>query len=164
MDFFFGMVQLNHKKERGGKMKTGEKIAKARKNANLTQDQLAELLEVTRQTISKWESDLTFPETSKVVKLAEVLKVSCDYLLREDKSAATEGFKHSEDSYAVEWAKLYPILGEYENSVDYNGYRRIFNEMIKEMRVNHHYSLDDTVLVLKDLLYKSYLEMKKEEK
>jgi len=40
----------------------------------LTQDQLAESLEVTRQTISKWESDLAFPETAKISKLAEVLR------------------------------------------------------------------------------------------
>ncbi|HEY8892699.1 MAG TPA: helix-turn-helix transcriptional regulator [Clostridium sp.] len=42
------MVQLNHKAERTDRMKTGDKIAKARKNVNLTQDQLAEVLGVTR--------------------------------------------------------------------------------------------------------------------
>ena len=42
-------------------MKTGVRIAKARKDINLTQDQLAELLKVTKQIISKWESDLAFP-------------------------------------------------------------------------------------------------------
>ena len=68
-------------------MKIEEKIAMARRSINLTQDQLAELLEVTRQTISKWESGLAFPETAKISKLADVLKVSCDYLLKDDKSA-----------------------------------------------------------------------------
>ena len=47
-------------------MKIEEKIAMARRSINLTQDQLAELLEVTRQTISKWESGLAFPETAKI--------------------------------------------------------------------------------------------------
>lgn len=71
-------------------MKTGEKISKARRSVNLTQDQLAELLELTRQTISKWESDLALPEASKIAKLAEVLKGSCDYLLKDCKVMTTE--------------------------------------------------------------------------
>lgn len=145
-------------------MKTGEKIAKARKNINLTQDQLAEVLEVTRQTISKWESDLTFPETSKISKLAEVLKVSCDYLLREEKLVTAQVSTPTSNSYAVDWTKLYPVLGEYQSTVDCNQYHCIFTEMIKELMPTHNYSLDDTVLVLKDLLYKAYLDMQKEGK
>ena len=145
-------------------MKTGEKIAKARKDSNLTQDQLAELLKVTRQTISKWESDLTFPETSKISKLAEVLKVSCDYLLREEKVVTAQVATPNSNSYAVDWTKLYPVLGEYQSTVDCNQYHSIFTEMIKEMMPTHNYSLDDTVLVLKDLLYKAYLDMQKERK
>lgn len=47
-------------KSRGGiNMKTSVKIAKARSEINLTQDQLAELLDVSRQTISKWELDIS---------------------------------------------------------------------------------------------------------
>ena len=145
-------------------MKIGGKIAKARKNINLTQDQLAEVLEVTRQTISKWESDLTFPETSKISKLAEVLKVSCDYLLREEKIVTAQVSPPNPNSYAVDWTKLYPVLAEYQSTVNCNQYHSIFTEMIKEMMPTHNYSLDDTVLVLKDLLYKAYLDMQKEGK
>ncbi|MDO0823799.1 helix-turn-helix domain-containing protein [Desulfosporosinus nitroreducens] len=145
-------------------MKTGEKIAKARKIINLTQDQLAELLEVTRQTISKWESELAFPETAKIPKLAEVLKVSCDYLLRDDKSVTTEVSMQSSNGYVVDWTKLYPILGEYQNTVNCKQYHRIFTEMIKEMMKTYNYSLDDTVLVLKDLQYNAFLEMQNENK
>ena len=145
-------------------MKTGDKIAKARKNVNYTQDQLAELLEVTRQTISKWESNLAFPETSKISKLAEVLKVSCDYLLKEGKSLVAEVTMDSSNSYAIDWTKLCPILGVYQSTVDCTLYNRTFTEMIKEMKATYNYSLDDTVLVLKDLMYKTYLEMQKREK
>lgn len=60
-------------------MKTSVKIAKARSEINLTQDQLAELLNVSRQTISKWELDISLPDTSKLVKLSKVLNVSIDY-------------------------------------------------------------------------------------
>lgn len=145
-------------------MKTGDKIAKARKNVNLTQDQLAELLEVTRQTISKWESDLAFPETSKIAKLAGVLKVSCDYLLRDDKSNTSGVSMHSANSYVVDWTKLYPILGEYQSTIDGKQYLSIFTDMTKEMMVTYNYSLEDAMLVLKDLMYKAYIEMQKEEK
>ena len=145
-------------------MRTGNKIAKARKDVNLTQDQLAELLKVTRQTISKWESDLAFPETSKIAKLAKVLKVSCDYLLSDDKSIATEVSTQSANSYVVDWSKLYPILGEYQSTVDYKQYHNIFTDMIEEMMKTYNYSLDNTILVLKDLLYKAYLNKQKEEK
>lgn len=145
-------------------MKTGEKIAKARKDANLTQDQLAELLEVTRQTISKWESDLALPETAKIPKLAEVLKVSCDYLLRDDKPVTIEVTTQSSNAYDLDWTKLYPILAEYQSTVDCKQYHRIFTEMIEEMMKTYNYSLEDTVLVLKDLQYKAFLDMQKEEK
>ena len=145
-------------------MKTGEKIAKTRKDINLTQDQLAELMEVSRQTISKWESDLAFPETAKISKLAEVLKVSCDYLLRDDKSVTSEVSMLSSNGYVVDWTKLYAILGEYQSTVDCKQYHRIFTEMLQEMMTTYNYSLEDTVLVLKDLLYKAYLNMQKEEK
>lgn len=145
-------------------MKLGEKIAKARKDINLTQDQLAELLEVTRQTISKWESDLAFPETAKIARLAEVLKVSCDYLLRDDKSVTAEVSKQGSNSYDVDWIKLYPILGKYQSTVDCKKYNSIFTDMIKDMMTTYDYSLVDTVLVLKDLQYKVYLDIQKEEK
>ena len=145
-------------------MKTGDKIAKARKNVNLTQDQLAELLGVTRQTVSKWESDLAFPETAKIARLSGVLKVSCDYLLKDDKIVVAELSSQSADNYAIEWTKLYPILGEYQSTVDCNQYHRRFTEMIKEMRATYNYSLEDSILSLKDLLYKAFLQIQKEEK
>lgn len=142
-------------------MKIGEKIAKARKNENYTQDQLAELLEVSRQTISKWESDLAFPETSKIAKLADILKVSCDYLLKENEVSTVEATMSSTNNIVIDWTKLYPILVEYQNIVDCKQYNSIFTEMIKEMMTTYKYSLEDTMLVLKDLFYQTYLEMQK---
>ncbi len=65
-------------------MTTGNKINLARKKQNLTQEQLAELMGVTRQSVSRWESDIAYPEMEKIVLLAKTLDVSCDYLLRDD--------------------------------------------------------------------------------
>lgn len=65
-------------------MTFGEKLAKLRKRDNYTQEQLADLLGVSRQAVSRWESDLAYPETDKLIKLAELFGCSVDYLLKED--------------------------------------------------------------------------------
>ena len=62
-----------------GEMK--DRIAAARKLAGLTQEQLGELLGVTRQAVSKWESGQTVPDTITVARLCEALHVSADYVL-----------------------------------------------------------------------------------
>ena len=64
-------------------MTTGEKIAKARRAQNITQEQLADLLQVSRQAVSRWESDIAYPETDNLVKLSKILGINCDYLLKE---------------------------------------------------------------------------------
>lgn len=65
-------------------MTTGNKLAKLRKEAGYTQEQLAEMLDVSRQSISKWESDAAYPETEKLIKLGELYGCSMDYLLKDD--------------------------------------------------------------------------------
>ncbi len=62
-------------------MNIGDKIFKLREESNLSQTDLADLLDVSRQTISKWECGNCEPEVTKVVKLAKIFKVSTDYLL-----------------------------------------------------------------------------------
>ncbi|WAA12805.1 helix-turn-helix domain-containing protein [Fervidibacillus halotolerans] len=65
-------------------MSLGEKLAKLRKEHHFTQEQLAQILGVSRQAVSKWESDLTYPETEKLLKLGELYQCSMDYLLKDD--------------------------------------------------------------------------------
>ena len=65
-------------------MTFGEKLSKERKLNNYTQEQLADILSVSRQTISKWELDVAYPETDKLVKLGELFDCSMDYLLKEN--------------------------------------------------------------------------------
>lgn len=64
-------------------MTLGEKIAKQRKENNYTQEQLAEILGVSRQSVSKWESDIAYPETDKLIKMGKLFQCSMDYLLDE---------------------------------------------------------------------------------
>ena len=65
-------------------MTLGEKIAKQRKELNYTQEQLADILGVSRQSISKWESDIAYPETDKLIKMGKLFDCSMDYLLNDD--------------------------------------------------------------------------------
>lgn len=64
-------------------MTTGEKIAMLRKGKGITQEQLAEILGVARQSVSRWEMDLAFPETEKLIRLSKLFSCSIDFLLNE---------------------------------------------------------------------------------
>ena len=65
-------------------MTFGEKLSRLRKENNYTQEQLAEMLGVSRQSISKWESDIAYPETDKLIKIGKIFACSMDYLLNEE--------------------------------------------------------------------------------
>ena len=65
-------------------MTLGGKIARQRKELNYTQEQLADILGVSRQSISKWESDIAYPETDKLIELGKLFDCSMDYLLKEE--------------------------------------------------------------------------------
>ncbi|MCI8442220.1 MAG: helix-turn-helix transcriptional regulator [Provencibacterium sp.] len=60
----------------------GARIAQYRRRANMTQEQLAEYMEVSPQAVSKWENDLTCPDIAALPKLAELFQISVDMLLR----------------------------------------------------------------------------------
>ena len=61
-------------------MSIGERIAELRKAEKLSQGQLASLLDVSRQAVSKWENDQSAPDTLKLIQLADVLKTDIEYL------------------------------------------------------------------------------------
>ncbi len=71
-------------------MKIGEKIAKLRILSGMSQEQLAESLEVSRQSISKWEMDQALPQLDKVLQLCEIFKISTDQLLCDKTSIPDE--------------------------------------------------------------------------
>lgn len=61
-------------------MSIGERITELRKNQNISQGQLAQLLDVSRQAVSKWENDQSSPDTIKLIRLADVLDTDVEYL------------------------------------------------------------------------------------
>lgn len=60
----------------------GNKIKNARKEKGITQEQAAEILGVSRQTISNWETEKSYPDIISVIKMSEHYDVSLDYLLK----------------------------------------------------------------------------------
>lgn len=71
-------------------MTLGEKIQKLRKDHNLSQEKLAEILNVSRQALSKWELGSSVPEVEKIVLLSRYFNVTTDYLLKDDWSERSE--------------------------------------------------------------------------
>ena len=65
-------------------MEIGNKILELRKKENLSQEQLAEKMNVTRQTISKWELNETTPDIKQAKKLSKIFKISLDELTDND--------------------------------------------------------------------------------
>lgn len=63
-------------------MDFSEKLIALRKSRNLTQEQLAEKLNVSRQSVSKWESGQVIPDVGKIVEVSKLFDVTLDYLLK----------------------------------------------------------------------------------
>ena len=62
----------------------GSKIAEKRKSLGMTQIEFAEKMYVTRQTVSRWEAGTAMPDIDRIGEIADLLGVSCDYLLKDD--------------------------------------------------------------------------------
>lgn len=78
-------------------MNFGEKLLKLRKEKGLSQEALAEMLNTSRQAISKWENSQGFPETEKLLMIGNIFNVSIDYLLKE----SAENNDGKKDGYYV---------------------------------------------------------------
>ena len=69
-------------------MTTGQRIAAKRKERELSQERLGELLGVSRQSIYKWESDASLPEIDKLVAMARLFQVNVGWLLGVEKDSS----------------------------------------------------------------------------
>lgn len=72
-------------------MTFSEKLLLLRRQKGMSQEQLAEMLDVSRQSVSKWEAQQTLPEPSKLILISEIFEVSIDQLLKDDLSVADQG-------------------------------------------------------------------------
>lgn len=75
-------------------MEIGNKLKKSRLESKLTQEKVAEEIQVSRQTISNWENEKSYPDIISVIKLSDLYNVSLDELLKGD----SEMIKYLEES------------------------------------------------------------------
>ncbi len=97
-------------------MEIGTKIRAARNAAGLTQEQAAEALHVSRQTVSNWENGRSYPDIVSVIHMSDLYSISLDHLLKEDvpvKQSYMEYLKESTDTVKSneKKAKLILVLG-----------------------------------------------------
>ncbi|SHH35252.1 DNA-binding transcriptional regulator, XRE-family HTH domain [Clostridium collagenovorans DSM 3089] len=78
-------------------MDVGKKIKDARVKSGLTQEKVAEKIEVSRQTISNWENEKSYPDIISVIRLSDIYSISLDELLKGD----SDMMKYLEDSTDV---------------------------------------------------------------
>lgn len=86
-------------------MSLGQNLQFLRKRDNITQEQLAETLEVSRQSVSKWESDTTYPEMDKLLQLANLFHCSLDDLVQKDISTQYVEDKCNYDEFMNQFSK-----------------------------------------------------------
>lgn len=75
-----------------------DKIIQLRKREGLSQEELAEKMNVSRQAVSKWESAQSLPDIDKILQLSRMFNVSTDYLLKDE----ADDLEHSSEPSAVD--------------------------------------------------------------
>ncbi|MEG2740521.1 helix-turn-helix domain-containing protein [Clostridium sp.] len=148
-------------------MSLGDRLLKLRKKSGLSQEDVAHKLDVSRQTISKWETGQTVPELNKAKLLSQIYNVSYDYLV--------SGNNINNDLTSIEtlvdeidwtsaWSKKYPILGTYQGIEGISNYYDKISELYDTFKIQFDFDDTDTVLVLKDILYQKYKSSKNKSK
>lgn len=149
-------------------MKLGNRLFHARKKSGLSQEAVAEKLGVSRQTISKWETDETIPDIYQSKKMAKLYHMTLDELIEFDVELdEIQEIIEKTDEKATEavdwtsaWSKKYPILIQYQEEVNIPNYARRFDLMMEELMHEYHYNELEAFLVLKDILYQVWKSRK----
>lgn len=140
-------------------MSIGKKLYEARKNAGLSQEEVAEKLNVARQTISKWELDETIPDLKQGEALSKIYGKELSELIKEDEyKEIKEVLKNTNEknvdkiNWTKVWSKKYPVLGTYQSVVDVDKYAKEISRLLTMLEEDYNYSKLDAMLVLKDIL------------
>ncbi|MGG7179409.1 helix-turn-helix domain-containing protein [Clostridium paraputrificum] len=140
-------------------MSLGERLLYLRKKSGLSQEDVAEKLSVSRQTVSKWETDQTFPELLKAKLLSQLYNVSYDYLVSESHiggDLTSMEMIVDEIDWTSAWSKKYPILASYQGIEGINSYCDKVLELYDSFKEEFKLNDQDVVLILKDILYQKY--------
>lgn len=149
-------------------MDLGNSLFRARKTSGLSQEDVAEKLGVSRQTVSKWETGETVPDIRQSKRMAVLYHVSLDELIdfdldvQEIQEAIGRTGERTEEKidWTSAWGKKYPVLLSYRSRVEVSGYARRLGEMLDELKREYRFSEQDAMLVLKDILYTVWKERK----
>lgn len=149
-------------------MSLGNSLFHARKKCGLSQEDVAEKLGVSRQTVSKWETDETVPDIRQSKRMAVLFHVSLDELVdfdldvQEIQEAIDRTKEETEEKidWTSAWGKKYPILLKYQAEVNIPNYARRINLMLDELKRECDYNEQDAMLVLKDILYQVWKQRK----
>ena len=138
-------------------MNLGNHLFQARKKTGLSQEMVAEKLGVSRQTISKWETDETVPDIYQSKKLARLYHLSLDELIEFDVDLKEIEAKIN---WTSAWSKKYPVLATYQQEIQIQRYAQQIREMLNELKNIYGYNHLDSMLVLKDILYQEWKSSK----
>lgn len=150
-------------------MSLGSSLCRARKKSGLSQEAVAEKLGVSRQTISKWETDETLPDIRQSKRMAALYKLSLDELIDFDLEVqeVQEAIERTSDKVTEKidwtraWGKKYPVLVTYQETVDPAPYAQELARLLDQLKKEYGYSELDAMLVLKDILAKVWQARKK---
>ena len=81
-------------------MTIGERLLKLRREKNISQEELANVLDVSRQTVSKWETDQSMPDFDKIVPLCNYFGITSDELLTGNKNIVEKNFEDNKKKFA----------------------------------------------------------------
>lgn len=91
-------------------MELGRSIKKYRKQLSMSQEQLAEKVFVSRQTISSWENDKSYPDIHSLVLLAEIFQTPVDKLIKGDYEMMKAMVSNEDRSEFRKWGNLFAVL------------------------------------------------------
>lgn len=91
-------------------MELGKQIKKQRLEAGLSQEELASRVYVSRQTISNWENDKSYPDVNSLVLLSEIFQISLDKLIKGDIDIMKEVIKQEEIRRLNHYGAIYTAL------------------------------------------------------
>ena len=149
-------------------MNLGNNLFQARKKVGLSQETVAGKLGVSRQTISKWETDETIPDIYQAKRLSKLYNLTLDELIEFDVDVKeieeviknTNEEKEAKINWTNAWSKKYPVLATYQNKVDILKYAIEIRKMLDNLGDEYGYNTLDSMLILKDILYHEWKDNK----
>ena len=150
-------------------MSLGNHLFHARKKRGLSQEEVAEKLGISRQTVSKWETGETLPDIRQSKRLAVLYGLTLDELVEFDIDVKEiqEAIERTSEAVSekIDWTKVwsgkYPILARYQGEVNIAGYAAELDKLLRDLEKGYGYNELDSFLVLKDILATVWKERKK---